>query len=63
MIWFLLALPVLSVWFILAIVIGIAAERRQQSFFGFVGLSLVLSPLIGGLLLWATHPPAQGGAR
>lgn len=38
-------------WFFLAILIGIIANGRGRSGFGYFLLSLILSPLIGGLIL------------
>ena len=48
-------------WFILAIVAGIAASGRGRSGFGFFLLSLILSPLIGLILVFAL--PAKTGMR
>ncbi len=39
------------IWFVLAFVIGVAAERRGRSGFGWFLLALLLSPLIAGILL------------
>jgi phosphate/sulfate permease len=40
----------LSFWFVGAVVVGIVANSRGRSGFGFFLLSVVLSPLLGGLL-------------
>ena len=39
------------IWFVLAFVIGVAAERRGRSGFGWFLVALLLSPLIAGILL------------
>jgi cytochrome bd-type quinol oxidase subunit 2 len=39
------------IWGILAIFIGVAAEQRGRSGFGWFLVSLLLSPLMAGLLL------------
>jgi hypothetical protein len=39
------------IWFVLAFVIGVAAERRGRSGFGWFLLAVLLSPLIAGILL------------
>jgi len=44
-----LLIPLL--WFVLAFVIGVAAERRGRSGFGWFLLAVLLSPLIAGILL------------
>jgi hypothetical protein len=38
-------------WFVLAIVVGVAAGGRGRSEVGWFALALILSPLIAGLLL------------
>jgi hypothetical protein len=42
---------VLLIWIILAIVIGNAASQRGRSGFGWFLVSLLLSPVIAGILL------------
>jgi len=42
---------VVIIWFVLAIVIGVAAQRRDRSGFGWFLLAILLSPLIVGILL------------
>jgi hypothetical protein len=37
-------------WFVLSVVVGIIAAAKDRSGFGYFLLSLVLSPLVGGLL-------------
>jgi hypothetical protein len=39
------------IWFVLAFVIGVAADRRSRSGFGWFLLAILLSPLIAGILL------------
>jgi hypothetical protein len=41
------------IWLVLTFVIGVAAERRGRSGFGWFLLALFLSPLIAGILLAA----------
>jgi hypothetical protein len=42
---------VIVCWFVLAIVVGVAAVGRRRSSVGWFVLALILSPLIAGLLL------------
>lgn len=42
-----------SVWLILAVIVGIAASRRGRSGLGWFALSVVISPLLAGLLMLA----------
>lgn len=44
-------------WLGLAIIIGVAADRRGRSGFGWFFLAVVLSPLLAGLLLLAMGKP------
>jgi hypothetical protein len=39
------------IWVVLAFVIGVAAQRRDRSGFGWFLLAILLSPLIVGILL------------
>jgi len=44
-------------WLFLAVVVGIIAANRGRSGFGWFLLSLVISPLIGGILVLALGAP------
>jgi hypothetical protein len=44
-------ITVVVCWFVLAIVVGVAAGGRRRSGVGWFALALILSPIIVGLLL------------
>ncbi|CUI86762.1 MAG: hypothetical protein QHC78_20610 [Pigmentiphaga sp.] len=48
------AFPLLILWFLLAIVVGLAAKSSGRSFLLWLLISLVASPILGFLLLHAT---------
>jgi hypothetical protein len=55
------AMQIALVWFLLAVVVGVAANTRGRFGFGWFLLAVVLSPLIAGLLVLAlprTDTPA-----
>jgi hypothetical protein len=49
---------IVSCWFLLAIVVGVAASVRGRNGFGWFLLAAVLSPLIAGLLVLALPRPS-----
>jgi hypothetical protein len=49
-------------WFILAIVVGVIANSKGRSGFGWFLISILLSPLIGGILVLALPKAGDAGA-
>lgn len=49
-------LTALAVWLLLAVLVGVFAQRRGRMGFGFFVLSVMLSPLIGWLIVLAIGP-------
>jgi hypothetical protein len=48
-------MEIFAVWIILALVVGVAASSRGRSGFGWFLVSLIFSPLIGGLFVLAAR--------
>lgn len=44
-------MDILLLWFIFAVIVGVAASSRGRSGFGWFVLAIVISPLIAGLLM------------
>lgn len=57
-------MEIILFWIGLAIIVGVAADRRGRSGFGWFFLAVALSPIIAGLLLLAMGAPqTTGGAN
>lgn len=54
-------MEILFFWFLLAIVVGVAASRKGRSGFGWFVLALFISPVIAGLLVLLVSDQREPG--
>ncbi len=56
-------MEIVLLWVGFTVVVGVLASRKQRSVFGWVVLSLFISPLLAGLLLLVLPSNAEGNAQ